>query len=215
MYNPYGSDSGPSGSLGYAPSNNFDQVNQQNSSQPSFSANNQSNPYAPTSSYNSPAKPVANSGMPTSAGNGTALDAAANGWSGINPQLQQVYQQNGVYNPGAAGSGFKDAAYWNDKPSQWGRLALDLQGKGPDQPGPGDTGNMSGQNQNQNPLTALAGLFSGNGIGKGALNGPIRTMQQQPQSSYFSNPNNPYNPMMANNQDIQSFLQPQQNQVMA
>lgn len=73
-------------------------------------------------------------------------------WKGIDPRLTQLYQEHGVMTPGAAGSGFKDANYWNTTAMQnaggdfnyiKGRLSADLEGRGTDTPGSGDVGNMS------------------------------------------------------------------------
>ena len=74
-------------------------------------------------------------------------------WQGIDPRLANLYQAHGIMTPGARGSGFSDAAYWNDKVGSAGwdyisnRLGADLGGTGTDQPGPGDVGNLSGRNQ--------------------------------------------------------------------
>jgi hypothetical protein len=74
-------------------------------------------------------------------------------WAGIDPRLAQLYQSHGIKQPGAAGSGFTDAAYWNNTLNNgaggdWNyinnRLGSDLSGNGPDTPGPGDSGNKSG-----------------------------------------------------------------------
>ena len=73
-------------------------------------------------------------------------------WGGYDPRLVQLYQRYGVTAPGAPGSGFKDARYWqNDAVRNAGgdwnyvlnRLGNDLAGKGTDMPGPGDVGNTS------------------------------------------------------------------------
>jgi len=74
-------------------------------------------------------------------------------WAGIDPRLAQLYQQHGITKPGAAGSGFTDAGYWNNTlgggaGGDWNylsnRLGSDLSGNGPDQPGPSDPGYQAG-----------------------------------------------------------------------
>jgi hypothetical protein len=54
--------------------------------------------------------------------------------AGMDPALAQIYQQSGM-NPGDRGQGFADWQYWQGVgPSQYGRLASDIAGHGPDQP---------------------------------------------------------------------------------
>ena len=88
-------------------------------------------------------------------GTGTSTNSSNSAWGGIDPRLQQLYQSYGVNTPGAQGSGFTDASYWNgvlQKTGDWGyvsgRLGSDLSGKGPDTPGSGDVGNTSGNSSN-------------------------------------------------------------------
>lgn len=84
--------------------------------------------------------------------------ASTTGSSGINPQLQALYNQYGITN-GGAGSGLSDYSYWNSKISAPGadqqyylnRLQSDLQGNGP------DTGSGGGGGGN--------GPLAGTGIG--------------------------------------------------
>ena len=96
-----------------------------------------------------------NTGTPQWKGDGQAPQASsgADPWAGIDPRLADLYKSHGIQTPGAAGSGFTDAAYWNKTLNggaggDWNyisnRLGADLEGRGTDQPGPGDTGNMSG-----------------------------------------------------------------------
>lgn len=119
-------------------------------------------------------------------------------WAGINPQLAAIYKAHGINTPGAAGMGFTDAAYWNDKPSQWDRLAADLEGRGSDQPGPGDVGNKSGQGQNQNGgqgndlFSRLASMFGMGGAGARPYNqyaGKFNANNQPIQQGFRSYPN--------------------------
>jgi len=100
-------------------------------------------------------------------------------WAGIDPRLKALYQQYGVMTPGAAGSGFTDANYWNGvlngaAGGDWNyiadRLGKDLAGNGVDQPGPGDRG------YNSNPQQ---GYGQNGGITGGILNGGMMQLLQQ------------------------------------
>lgn len=117
---------------------------------------------------------------PSSVNYGPQQQQTTDPWSGIDPRLAKLYQSYGINTPGAAGSGFTDAKYWNDTLNgsaggDWNyiqnRLGSDLAGNGPDTPGPGDVGNRSGQNQNNgsvlgtnggNIIQQLLQMFSGN-----------------------------------------------------
>lgn len=57
----------------------------------------------------------------------------SSGPAGIDPKLLQIYQSGGL-TPAGRGSGFADWQYWQDKPSQWGRLTADIAGTGTDNP---------------------------------------------------------------------------------
>lgn len=112
-------------------------------------------------------------------------------WQGIDPRLVQLYQSHGIMTPGAAGSGFTDANYWNTNAinnagGDWNyvlnRLGSDLSGTGPDAPGPGDAGNKSGQQSGQfgqglggNILQLLQGILGGgmNGINPQGNSAPL------------------------------------------
>ncbi|SRR5712692_1718510 len=144
-------------------------------------------------------------------------------WQGIDPRLANLYQQHGIMTPGAAGSGFGDASYWNSKiGNDWdyinNRLGADLSGTGTDQPGPGDVGNLSGRNQGIGYQNQFGGQMGG---GQGMM-GPQdmqRMMQmmmqmrgapqgnQMPRSMGTSLAMGGYGPQMMNQQsDISSFL---------
>lgn len=108
---------------------------------------------------------AAGEGSPNAPGSAPTLDqasapsaAAASGYGGFsfdrlppgvdatNPVTQQVLtllKQAGVQ-PGGRGAGFTDVAYWAEHPDQLARLAADLQGNGPDEPGPDGVGRGSG-----------------------------------------------------------------------
>ena len=68
--------------------------------------------------------------------------------AGMNPELQKIYQSSGR-TPAGRGTGFADWAYWNDKPSQFGRLQADIAGTGTDQP-TGTPGSGPWQNSGKN-----------------------------------------------------------------
>jgi hypothetical protein len=97
-------------------------------------------------------------------------------WANIDPRLKALYQKHGIA-PAGAGSGFTDAAYWNNKlkedPSYdfLGRLDKDLAGTGTDRstgtvwgangPPPGLDQNASDTANYAQGGANLAGLASG------------------------------------------------------
>lgn len=106
--------------------------------------------------------PSVRTGVATPQGAASAADP--NAWNGIDPRLAQLYQQHGITTPGARGSGFQDAAYWNDlinKTGDWGyvsgRLGSDLSGSGPDAPTGSSYGGNGGSLSNLAPQDLSTG----------------------------------------------------------
>ncbi|SRR5712692_1650942 len=114
-------------------------------------------------------------------------------WQGIDPRLANLYQQHGIMTPGAAGSGFGDASYWNSKiGNDWNyinnRLGADLSGTGTDQPGPGDVGNLSGRQQQMSGGNQMMGPQQG--IGPQDMQRIMQMMMQMRQDGQQAIPRN-------------------------
>jgi hypothetical protein len=191
------------GSIDTAPATNASQY--MTPQQQQFAQQNQNTGYSNMIQDNPPPYPGAQSGgmqsPAPSSGSNSGNSGNSGAWSGIDPRLVQIYQSHGIMNPGARGAGFTDAAYWNDVgPSQYNRLAADLEGRGTDAPGPGDQGNTSGGGNYS------GGNYSGGSSGFGGDLGSLISQmmgmfqnnqyqnqqpqyQNQPQSAPQYNPN--------------------------
>lgn len=105
------------------------------------------------------------SGSSGSGYGGYTFDSLPPGVDANNPTTQQILgllKQAGVQ-PGGRGAGFTDVAYWTDHPDQLSRLAADLQGTGPDQPGPDGVGKGSGGGgSSSDPSSLYSQIFGSN-----------------------------------------------------
>jgi hypothetical protein len=112
-----------------------------------------------------PQSPFPTAAPAASTASGGAMSA------GMDPALAAIYQKGGL-TPGGAGTGFADWQYWQDKPSQWNRLASDIAGTGTDQPtGTPGQGAWSSSGRGQAGAPGAAGAFGGSSGASGSWTG--------------------------------------------
>lgn len=129
-----------------------------------------------TNNTTQPTKTEVGGSTSGSSGSSNANDYSSyNNGLGMPSWLSDIYNQAGV-KALDRGTGFKDWQYWSDKQDQAARLKADLAGNGPDQPGPGDSGNTSGRGG--------SGGGSGQGVSLGSMNNLISMMMGPMAAAY-------------------------------